>query len=82
MDQDFEIPIVYKNKEMTIPAVLQVQGYTYRIEALVEGVALYFERDDAGAFRALLPPDTPATTKLPETGLIQAITESLNGLLA
>jgi hypothetical protein len=82
MDQQFEIPVNFKNNDLLIPAVLQVQGYTYRIEAMVDGVALYFERDDAGEFRALLPQETPANLKLPETGLVAAIAESLNSLLA
>lgn len=81
MDQDFEIPVSYKNNELLIPAALRLQGYTYRIEAVVEGITLYFERDDAGEFRALLPPETADGVKLPETGLIAAIAASLNSLL-
>ncbi len=80
--EQFEIPVTYKNNDLLIPAALQVQGYTYRIEATVAGVPLYFERDDAGEFRALLPQETPAHIKLPETGLVAAIAESLNSLLA
>jgi hypothetical protein len=82
MDQEFEIPVNYKNKDLLIPAALQVQGYTYRIETIVADVTLYFERDDSGEFRALLPPETPADVKLPETGLVAAVAESLNSLLA
>ena len=82
MDENFEIPVSYKDKDLLIPAMLQVQGYTYRIETLVEGITLYFERDDSGDFRALLPQDTPAAAKLPETALIAAVAASLNALLA
>lgn len=82
MDNNFEIPLTYRNKELVIPASLVVQGYTYRIEAELEGVLFYFERDDSGDFRAILPPDIPQQQKLPETGLIQAVTEALNQLLS
>lgn len=82
MDQEFEIPVTYKNKELMIPARFRVQGYTYRIEAVIEVTTVYFERDDAGDFRALLPNETPADAKLPDAGLVQAIAETLTTLLA
>lgn len=82
MDNSFEIPLHYRNKDLVIPATLVLQGYTYRIEAELEGTLFYFERDDSGDFRAILPPDLPQEAKLPETGLIQSVTEALNELLA
>ena len=81
MDQEFEIPLTYRNQQLLVPAQLRVQGYTYRIEAMVEGVTLYFERDDSGDFRAIVPAETPADAKLPETALVQAVTEALASLL-
>ena len=82
MEQTFEIPVHYKQKDLLIPAGLQVQGYTYRIEAMINEVLIYFEKDDSGEFRALLPPETPATARLPEHGLIEAVAASLTVLLA
>lgn len=81
MDNNFEIPLHYRNQDLVIPATLVVQGYTYRIEAELEGVLFYFERDDSGDFRAILPQDTPAQQKLPPTELIQAVAQALDELL-
>ncbi len=80
MDNNFEIPITYRQKEVQIPATLQVTGYTYRIETLIEGVVFHFERDDSGDFRAILAPDTPPTAKMPDTLLIQSVAEALTEL--
>lgn len=82
MDQEFEIPLTYRGQELLVPAQLRVQGYSYRIETLVQGTALYFERDDAGDFRAIVPPETPAETRLPDTALVQAVAEALTALLS
>jgi len=82
MDNQFEIPVNYRNQDLLVPATLQVMGYTYRIVASLGEVELYFERDDAGDFRAILAPETPATAKVPDAGLVQAVTEALSELLA
>ena len=54
MDDDFELPIVYKGAEISLPARLLQFGYSYRIEVDVEGVRLHLERDDQGDWRALM----------------------------
>lgn len=82
MEPEFEIPVHYRNQELMIPAALRVQGYTYLIEAEVEGMKLHFERDDAGDFRALIPQETAANAKLPPNDLVAAIAEALSRLLS
>lgn len=81
-EHSFEIPVVYKNQELAIPARLQLLGYTYRIVAVIGGVELYFERDDSGAFRAVLANESTGTTSVPDTALLQAMAIALNELFA
>lgn len=80
--EEFEIPVVYKNKELNIPAKLVVAGYTYRIETEVEGNTIWFEPDEERNFRALLPPDADASAKLPDGELLQIIAHALHEALA
>ena len=79
MDQPFELPVTYKEKDLLFPAQLIQLGYTHKFEVLVEDIAVYFERDEEGNYRALVDPET-----LPqhlEPALLQAISEAIKTIL-
>jgi hypothetical protein len=92
MDEPFVIAVEYKGVQREFEARLQVLGYTHRfvvgVEATKGGVAMegveatevFFERDEEGSYRALLPPETKG--KVPDTGLLEAIAGAIEKILA
>jgi hypothetical protein len=80
MEEGFELPVKFGERELTFPAQLLKMGYIYKIEVQVQGIQVIFERDEERNWRALTQSDQ-ANTKLPESGLLQAIATSLEALL-
>ena len=62
MNEPFVIPVFYKNETKEFEAQLFTSAYTYRIQVMVDDVAIYFERDDEEGFRALAA--TPGDKKM------------------
>ncbi len=81
MEDSFEIPVRYNNVELMVPAKLLVQGYTYKIEALINGNAIWFEPDEEHSFRAVLPPNVDPAAKPPDAALLQVVAEALSEAL-
>lgn len=81
MDEGFELPVRYKGEELMLPGQLHIYGYTQKIEILVHGVAVFFERDDAGEWRALIDPEELEKNKAIHVELLQAIAESIEEVL-
>ena len=79
MEDSFEIPVLYKGKELTFPARLLPFGYTYKIEVDVYGTPVYFERDEQREWRALAEPADLEKSKI-DSGLIGQLVESLDVL--
>jgi hypothetical protein len=79
MISTFELPVMFKEEELLIPVQLHQYGYVYKIEATVNGVVVFFERDEEGSWRAL--GDASLTHKSQAmTELVQAIIRALDGL--
>ena len=81
MEEGFDISVPYKNGEVMIPVRLLSQGYTYKIEAVVNGTVVWFEPDEERNFRAILPPEETANTSMPDGALLQAIALALQEAL-
>jgi hypothetical protein len=79
MDETFELPVNYKNNELHFPAEFLRTGYSYKIQIDVYGKMIMFEPDEERNWRALVNLEDINTMKT-ETGLIEAIIESLNAL--
>ncbi len=79
MDDTFDLPVFYKDEELFFPAALHQFGYTHRFEVLVNGVAVQFERDEEGAYRALV--DSDENNKHFDLALLKAIAESIETIL-
>lgn len=80
MEEPFVIDVNYKGMARAFEARLQVYGYSHRFHVDVGGVEILFERDEEGSYRAMVP--DPGTVKVPESGLLQAIAEAIERILA
>lgn len=76
MEEIVQIPVTVRGQERTFDARVQVWRYGLRFLVDVDGVEMIFERDDAGAFRAVLPEG--AEGKVPDKDAIRAIVEVLD----
>lgn len=56
IDEPFGLTVLHRGKEKEVEAKLQRYGYVYRFRVEVEGVEVYFEKDEEGK----LPGDTAA----------------------
>ena len=75
MEHFFELPVLYKNKELTLKGRLVTFAYSYKFFIIAEGKELVFERDEDQHFRVLSGTPGPGPESDPE--LIQAIIEVL-----
>lgn len=80
MNEPFLLPVMYKGDERAFETSLQVIGYTHRLVVDIDGVMVFFERDEEGRYRAVLPPES--TDKPPAIDLLRAIAETIDELLA
>lgn len=80
MDEPFLIAVEHKGTQREFEARLQVLGFTHRFLVDVDGTEVFFERDEEGSYRAIIPPETKG--KIPETGLLQSIAGAIEKILA
>ncbi len=80
MDEELILPVVYKGREYGFPFRVLVQGFATRYAVLVEGVEVIYERDDSGELRAIIYGQEDQGLRLPEPGLLQAISEVIEML--
>jgi len=78
MEEIFEIPVLYKGKELYFPAEVIRYGYVHRILINVDGQLIYLEKDEEGNYRAIV--DDKNTKELDRV-LVQAIVLSVEALL-
>jgi hypothetical protein len=79
MDEQFLIPVLYNGIERQFEASLRMRGYSHRFEVNVDGIIVYFERDEEGNYRAVIPPEEKG--KVPPIELLQAIGQAIEGIL-
>ena len=72
MDEDFELPVKWKNQELLLPARLLRLGYIYRLEVEMNGYPYQFERDEERAWRVLSEPGARESV-IPEKELVEAV---------
>jgi len=56
MDEQFEIPVTFNDKELLFPAKLLHLGYIYKFLVDVNGTEVFFEQNDEGNYRATVDP--------------------------
>ena len=81
MDGGFELPVCYDGKEFMFPAELHLYGFTQKIEVLVNGINVMFERDEERKWRALVDPTEIEKHKSIDRGLLRAIADSIEEVL-
>jgi hypothetical protein len=82
MSESFFIPVIYKGEEKNFNAELKVFGYTARFEVDVNGTIVYFEKDEEGSYRAVMPFDSENSgAPVPDVNLLKIIQEKIEELL-
>ncbi len=75
--EEFELPVLYKGKELMFPTTLQLVGYTYRLVVDVNGQKIHFEPDEERNYRAVLNYEDAHKAINIDQGLVTAILESI-----
>ena len=74
MADTFKLPVAYDGLEKEYPTEILRFGYTHKIVVTVQGIAVTFEPDEEGNYRAMVDPSV--TEHIPQ-GLLQEISETL-----
>ncbi|TKK70805.1 hypothetical protein FC093_03675 [Ilyomonas limi] len=82
MDEPFTLTVPYHGQQHDFETQLIVTGYTYKFRTVVNDTEVFFERDDAGDFRALAPNADAKQLHSLDTGLLQAIAQQLDTILS
>ncbi len=78
MTAPFTIVVNYKGEERNFEAQLQASGYTHRFLVVVEGIEVFFEWNEEGHYRAVIPPAHLANAKKHiDSSLLQAIAAAI-----
>lgn len=80
MYDPFELPVTLDGAEILVPAQLFQAGYLHRFEVEVAGRPVLFERDDSGAYRALVEPEGMSHFQARDIRLMEAIARTLEEL--
>lgn len=81
MDEAFELPVFYKNGELSFRAKLLAFGYVHKFRVDVNGRDFFFEQDDSGDYRALIDPSGLDDIKSIDVDLLKAIAASIESIL-
>lgn len=83
MNEQFLLEVTYKGEVLKYDAELRNFGYINRVVVDVDGLAVQFELDDEGNYRALVSHEQVQSkdNKL-EIGLLQAMAEKLASMTA
>jgi hypothetical protein len=81
MNDDLEIPVNYKNRELIFIAKFIQFGYSYKFEVDVNGIAVFFEPDEERNFRAIIDPSIDNGNRKIDRELIELIMESLTRMM-
>jgi hypothetical protein len=80
MDEPFELPVSYHDKEMLFTARLEQLGYTHRFVVDVYGTEVIFEPDEEKKYRAIL--EEAQLNKNITRELLQAIAATIEDILS
>ena len=81
MSEGFELPVKYKGKEFMFPAQLHLYGYTQKIEVMVNGISVMYERDEERQWRAIFDAEALDKNRSINIELLQAIASSIEEAL-
>ena len=78
MTEPILITVPYKDTEKQFEIELEVTGYTHRIKVVINEVVVFFEPDEEKQYRAVVPYEYLQSGKILDTGLLQAIAETIS----
>lgn len=83
MEDIFILEVEYKGSLHEFPAQLQMVGYIHRFIVTLPTMDVWFELDDDGQYRAIIPYDVPHSEgdKI-DVALLQAIGAKIESILA
>ena len=82
MEEPFILEVDYKGTTHAFPAQLQLLGYIQRFVVSLPENDVWFERDEEGVYRALLPPEVLEKRDRMDVQLLQAIGAKIEAILA
>lgn len=83
MEESFIITVAHKGRELRFETQLLLTGYTHKFKVIVNGREVFFEPDEEGAYRAVLPPtDDEKNNKATDIELLQDIAATIQSDLA
>jgi hypothetical protein len=82
MDEGFELPVNFNGKEFMLPAQLHLYGYTQKIEVMVNGISVMYERDEERMWRAIFDAEALDKNRSITVELLQAIASSIEKVLS
>ena len=72
----FKINVHWKHKDLSFPAKLLQLGHMYKIETVIDGTTVLFDRDETLEWKAI----TYHEQAIPDVGLIKTIIEELKSM--
>lgn len=82
MEEPFVLEVDYKEIMHEYPAQLQMIGFTHRFIVTLPMLDLWFERDEEGSYRAIVPPGTDEKeVEMLDRNLIGAIAARIEAIL-
>jgi len=81
MDNNFELPVRYKGRDLLFPAQWHQYRYGLRIEVSVDGKDILFERDEEMNWRAIVGQAVQEDNRPVSSELLQAMAESIETIL-
>jgi hypothetical protein len=80
MEDEFDLPVLFRGEEKSFKARLLLYGYSYKIQVIVEGQTILFEPDEERNWRALIDTEDTEKHKPVNVELLQSIAGSLDSL--
>ena len=77
---DFELPVIFNNKEFVFPGKFLDYGYSSKIEIDIEGTKVLFEPDEERNWRALISFEDHQANKKLNLELLKAIAEAVDAV--
>jgi hypothetical protein len=81
MEDTFDIPVTYKNKELLFKSQLLILGYTHKISVDVNGTEVLYERDEERNYRAIIDFEKMEGMKMIDKELLKAIAVAIETIV-
>jgi hypothetical protein len=83
MEETFVLTVDHNGKQLNLDTQFMRVGYTYKFKVQVNGMEVFFEPDEQGEFRAILPEGIDERNKRNiDLLLLQNIADTIKGALS